>query len=305
MRVAVIGDSMLDIRRSGYSSRVSPEDPNCKVLTNANRQVDLGGAANLAKWLAGDKSLKVDLYTRYTQDEAGRDLVRLCKSADIEICPHLCCYDWGYCTTIKERVCLLDAENRLQQLVRCDQEIIKDLSSYDYYYTVKALTLNAYEMIVVADYDKGMFRGIHGEALRQVIADQKGITIVNSKCPDRWAKYSLNFLVCNAQEALQIGADVATILGKVESQCLIVTRSERGAAVYNRNWDRELPAGTAKALDVTGCGDAFTAGFAVRYLGQDKVEYLRVVDALQWGLDWAEHCLKQVGCGMPPKEGCK
>jgi bifunctional ADP-heptose synthase (sugar kinase/adenylyltransferase) len=60
-RILVVGDLMLDVRRYGTSTRTSPEDPRCRVLNLADTVYELGGAGNVARWLAAQPDVEVEL----------------------------------------------------------------------------------------------------------------------------------------------------------------------------------------------------------------------------------------------------
>lgn len=295
---------MLDIRRTGTSSRTSPEDPSCLVLTNLETKKELGGAANLARWLAAGEGTAVDLYTLYVRDRAGFDLEALCREANIRLNRSLAKLTEAYCTTVKERICLQERPGgRLRQLARCDVERLAPLTDYDYGHLMTDLTLGDYDVVVVADYDKGMFSGQHGQALQQGVAQLNGpMTVINTKRPDRWAKYRVDYLVCNSKEALQIPAGATDNYSGVEADTRIVTRSEKGVSCYWAASEWHFPSQARVVLDCTGAGDAFTAGFVLEMLrATNESRPYRLEEALQFGQEWAAHCCSLVGCGTPPR----
>ncbi len=71
---------------------------------------------------------------------------------------------------------------------------------------------------------------------------------------------------------------------------VIVTRGKEGAILYSQ--DKTLPAGTKKikALDTTGAGDAFAAGFVFKWLKGEKEE-----KCLEFANQSAFRCLKLLG----------
>lgn len=315
-RIAVIGDAMVDYRRCGSSSRVSPEDPNCQVLSDLATEVELGGAANIAYWLAEQRDVQVMLLCHWALDKTGMDLKELCRQHRIEL-SDLCLRKRGhFWTTRKERFCLMSAErDRLQHLVRCDDDTNCVMSEIEYKLIRNELVNNLFDLIVVADYDKGMFLGQHGERLAGWIGDcDRAPAIVNSKTPNRWKEFRLRALICNEREAYQSWASLpfGSPVPLARAHRLVVTRGERGV-VCNLLEDRNstvqsiwnAPSQADHVIDVTGAGDAFTAGFAYEYLrrpqlaGHAELTDSEVKRCIDQGQRWAAHCCRQIGCGQP------
>jgi len=64
-------------------------------------------------------------------------------------------------------------------------------------------------------------------------------------------------------------------------ECLVVTKGGRGATVYTRQGRLDEPAVPVEAVDTTGAGDAFAAGFLRQLAGGCPLR-----EALQAGLRW-------------------
>jgi ribokinase len=76
----------------------------------------------------------------------------------------------------------------------------------------------------------------------------------------------------------------AALVGPVEAETVALKRGERGCKVTGGGEERELPATSAEAVDTTGAGDAFAAGFL---LGGPEL-----------ALDAAARCVSRLGA-MP------
>ena len=65
---------MLDILREGTRTRTSLESNTTVILEEENRVFTLGGAANVAYWLALGTRHQISLITRYGKDDHSQSL---------------------------------------------------------------------------------------------------------------------------------------------------------------------------------------------------------------------------------------
>lgn len=304
---------MVDYRRCGMSARMSPEDPRCYVLTGMGTQIELGGAGNVAYWLAAQHDLQVTLFCHWTYDKAGFDLKKLCRQSGIEL-SDLCLRHDGYQTTQKERICIEGTDpSTFRQLVRCDQDANGNLSETEFKLIRHALRHDHFDLIVVADYQKGMFTGLDGTMLRDWLAVE-GPVIVNSKVPRGWEHLFLTALICNRDEASTSWPRRVSqsLYGLARAHRLVITQGAEGAAcnlledtdsIYGTIGN--MPSLADHVIDVTGAGDAFTAGFAAHYLRRPQMAaHASLTDSevkacIHEGQRWAAHCCRQIGCGQP------
>lgn len=288
--VLVIGDLILDIHRCGTSTRTSPEDPRCRVLNLSATTYELGGAANVARWLAATGDVDVSFLCLLGGDREGRKTHDLFAQSGIQALPMFC-----YQTTVKERICLLTGETGIEQMVRVDRDSACQMSKSNLDFARRMIEEMEPDAIVIADYGKGVFDGMCGEILRQEISGLNPLTVVNAKDPGRWSHLWVNYLICNDTEALKTWGTVTDheIVQKCLAGNFVRTRGENGVTMCARG-GRHLshPTLVDKLVDVTGAGDAFTAGFAYSMLLTNSEE-----KALSEGSLWAAHCCKHVGCG--------
>ncbi len=103
----------------------------------------------------------------------------------------------------------------------------------------------------------------------------------------------VDFLLLNEEELGLIGG-IQAALGAVGA--VAVKRGARGASYYSREMEAHCPAFAAKALDSTGAGDAFDAGFIAAALGGRGAD-----EALRWGCGAAALKIRKRGArgGLP------
>jgi hypothetical protein len=141
-----------------------------------------------------------------------------------------------------------------------------------------------------------------GEMLRNEVATTKRIRIVNAKDPSRWSDRWLNYLICNDKEALKAWGPLSDheVVQKSLAGYFVRTRGENGVSMCARGGHTLVyPTMVDEVVDVTGAGDAFTAGFAHSLVTEGWLHPEDQGKALTRGSQWAAHCCRQIGCGMP------
>ena len=262
IKVAVIGDIMLDRYISGNVERISPEAPVPINLVKSQRNV-LGGAANTAANLSSLGG-QVFIAGMRGNDRDGDTLSELLRAAGIDDTGVIVSEE--YSTTTKVRI--LGAR---QQMMRLDFETITDLTYQEEQQLaswLENLCKVGIDGIVVSDYGKGvctptLLKTIFG------LAKEYGVqTIVDPKGAD-WSKY--NGATCITPNVKELGEcvgrtlenDDATIveaaksvLADVDLDYIVATRSAKGITVIakdGRTWHN--PATQQEVFDVSGAGD--------------------------------------------------
>jgi rfaE bifunctional protein kinase chain/domain len=318
-KIAVIGDAMIDLRRWGPSSRTSPEDPNCRVIDIVGEQWELGGAANVARWLAlGQQQYEVHLICQFGFDRTGRWLQQLCAEAGVWLDTRWLRRSGDYHTTLKERLCVIDPElARIRQFVRCDRDTNMKLSAHERDGLIQHMVEDdPFDFYVIADYGKGVFNSPYSPKLLNWLGhfSCRRLVVVNSKSPDRWADVGTTALICNEEEIralkTQVGRTDNDLHAAGETDYLVVTMSDRGVRlIHHPEGEFEIIRAETKAgtvLDVTGAGDAFTAGFAYEMFRQSGTQpHMGARTWLDKGSEWAAQCCGQIGCGRPLTGGDK
>lgn len=312
--VCVVGDILLDENRMGTSRRMSPEDSTCPIIDRPTVNYNLGGAGNVAAWLAHEEVFEVVLLGLASgADDAGKKIRSLCWSR--RIAPWFLDSEGEQPgTTVKERTYLLDESGQLlRQMVRCDWD--SRLVTGERAIAQIEANLESAELIVVADYGKGVFKGEYGRKLRDLIGTRfrSTVKVANSKTPQDWEEYRLDALICNQQEA-----DTAwsgPYLERVKADYLVITRSEKGAMCFPQSRRREpipgysVPSQVTNLVDPTGAGDAFAAGFATELYGEltkqweigkrEELSSLQLEGILHKASLYAACCCQQIRAGDP------
>ena len=265
LKIAVIGDLMLDCYYYGSVGRISPEAPVPvnKVLRDAH---NLGGAGNVAANLAR-LGASVYMCAVTGRDENGAKLLTLLEKNRIEKSGVLCAP--GRRTTAKLRVIAAG-----QQMLRLDFEEIKDLSAGEEATLLSwfdRLLLAGVDGVIISDYAKGLCTPYF---CRQVIAraKERGAPVLVDPKGDSWEKYAnADFITPNVKElgeAMRRAVDNATeeveaaaleAINKYKVKSVLVTRSEKGMTFVAENESFTVSAAAREVYDVSGAGDTAAA----------------------------------------------
>lgn len=260
-RIAVIGDLMLDEYIVGDVNRVSPEAP-VPVVNVYSEKLILGGAANVIANL-NSMGTKVYPYSVIGNDENGK---KLKKELD-EICVSLD----GIIET-RERPTIV--KKRIlaghQQLLRMDWEKKHDINEVQENSLLAKIKKNIdnLDAIILSDYAKGV---LTKKLIRRIIelAREKGKIVAVDPKPSNVKNYvGATFLTPNVKEALEslsikelyVKDEVLKNVGfqlknDLELDHLVMTRSEKGIAIFEEETMLAIPTFAKEVYDVTGAGD--------------------------------------------------
>ena len=284
VRVAVIGDVMLDRYFQGEVKRISPEAP-VPVTRITKINSVLGGAANVAANLAhleckvfmggvtGDDENRVLL--EKLMDEAGIDYSGLVKSA------------------ARKTITKLRVLGGNQQMLRMDFEETGDLHPEEIIELrrwLENLLDKGLDGIIVSDYAKGV---CSDEFCQWVIAQGHAYNIpvlIDPKGAD-WQKYSgCDFITPNLKEMCEAAGcqkeneDEAVVAmaqaarEKFNIKNVVVTRSERGMSLVNSTQVLHSPATAIEVFDVSGAGDTVAATL----LASSSFSFWQPAASLSW-----------------------
>ena len=280
LRIAVIGDLMLDTYISGTASRLSQEAP-VPVLRVRSKSIRLGGAANVMRNLkALSPEAKVYAFGIVGVDEPGEKLRALLAGARINTngivgVP-------GRVTIEKQRVL---AGN--QQIVRMDFEetapIEADIRDRLIETVTAKIRTHEIDALVIEDYAKGL---IGQEMLEAVVktaraegvftaldphpgnpVQTKGISLMT---PNRAEAFALAGIYCSdpvddpaRDAALQEVA--AKIRREWAPEILLITLGHQGMALYSDKEPRGfvIPTIAREVFDVSGAGDTVISAFTL------------------------------------------
>ncbi|KUH55971.1 D-glycero-beta-D-manno-heptose-7-phosphate kinase [Megasphaera sp. DJF_B143] len=274
LRIAVIGDIMVDRYVFGKVERISPEAPVPVNRVDHIKSV-LGGAANVASNLA-NLDCNVYLAGLIGDDDNARLLRSLLDESGIDGSGLVA--RSHHATTTKMRI--LGAR---QQMVRLDFEEITpldDLETAELATWLDVCIHSGLDGVILSDYHKGV---LTDKVARQIIRTVKaaGIPILVDPKGKDWSKYDgADFVTPNMKELSECaGYEVANegsevvkaameLHKKYDFANLMVTRSEKGITVVSHNgrvWNN--PATAQEVFDVSGAGDTVAAAFLAAIAG--------------------------------------
>ncbi|QEN05686.1 D-glycero-beta-D-manno-heptose 1-phosphate adenylyltransferase [Thiospirochaeta perfilievii] len=266
----IIGDVMIDKYILGEVKRISPEAP-VPVLKVKNKKHNPGGAGNVAVNISG---LNSDVtIVGFTGRDESLDLLSLDLEGykNIELRPTI----WSRNTITKTR--LISGQ---QQIVRIDEEesfsptsleldnLLSDINNID---------LSNFNGIVLSDYAKGVCSDSVCQNVIKRAANLNIPTIVDPK-GSNWEKYKgATVLTPNLKEVGDVyGMEIPNndsevervgleLLNRFNLTNIIITRSEKGMTLINRNTTEHFPTMAKDVFDVSGAGDTVVAG-VIRFL---------------------------------------
>jgi D-beta-D-heptose 7-phosphate kinase/D-beta-D-heptose 1-phosphate adenosyltransferase len=280
--IAVIGDLMLDEYMWGSVDRISPEAP--VPVVNLTRQSSTpGGAANVAGNIQGlgDRPLLIGVVGN---DNGAAVLEWLLREKGIGTDGLL--YDNQRPTTMKTRII---AHN--QQVVRADREVKGDISIESQDQAMRILEEHKKNLkgLIISDYGKGVItRNLLGRLIEFCLKESIFIAVdpKDTNFP-RYKKVSL--ITPNHHEAgfaygMRIVDDDTLktvgngLLERLEAQSILITRGEKGMALFQAGEEVKLiPTVAKKVYDVTGAGDTVISSFVSAVAAGANLEEATVI----------------------------
>ena len=251
VRVAVIGDVMLDAYYHCDVIGFSPEDDLAPKLAVRSKSYKPGGAANVACCLSKWGS-EVGLFGVCGNDFSCETLSNILRREALErvyLYPIV-----GRPTTCKTRV----VTPQSRQAVRVDEECSKDVDSKVGETLQQALSDFHPAIVVVSDYAKGVVTsGLMRFLTEQLSGDV--LVVVDPKTPNLGFYRRVFAITPNEHEfAAFKGTDVDP---RCEATHLVVTQGSKGSVVLKGNLTENfrVPVRARAVGDPAGCGDAYVA----------------------------------------------
>jgi D-beta-D-heptose 7-phosphate kinase/D-beta-D-heptose 1-phosphate adenosyltransferase len=260
--ILVVGDIILDHYLYGTTNRISPEAPVPIVECNEEKWV-LGGAANVANNLVSIR-VKVTLAGIVGEDDNGILVKSLVKSKGIH---DLICFSKNRKTTTKTRI--ISSNNQLLRIDKEDKYPILETEETELFNKI-SLNIRNLDCIIISDYSKGLLTDILISKIIELSNQNNIKVLVDPKMPP-FIKYSGAYLIKpNKKEAmLETGVDIFNdntfsiaaqqIQATTSCKVVVITLSEDGVGIYNKNINKVLPTKAKEIFDVTGAGDTFIA----------------------------------------------
>ncbi len=260
LKVAVIGDMMLDGYFQGDVKRISPEAP-VPVVEVGNEFFRFGGAANVALNILKLEGVPLPIGV-IGYDNDGTIFTSLIN--ELKIQPDGIFVDDTRPTTSKTRVIA-----QTQHVVRIDKEskeyLNRKMQTEIYNYLEKHS--GVLDAIILEDYNKGV---LSASLIEKIIslAKLRGIIItVDPKFNNFYSYKDVTVFKPNRKEAedvlgmkIRTDEDIAAagsrILEKLNSKYVLLTLGEGGIAVFERGKkERRMPTRARRVADVSGAGD--------------------------------------------------
>lgn len=258
LRILVLGDFMLDQFLWGRVDRISPEAP-VPVVDVERESFALGGAGNVVMNINALGAQAVPLGLTGI-DSAGDHIRQLLQQAGIQ--PEIMIRSTRP-TTVKTRIIA-----HQQQVVRVDREDRAFIDNELQQQLIDAFhrTLSEVDAVLISDYSKGT---ISPELLKQILPaarDARKAVCLDPKIR-HFSSYSpVTVITPNQAEASSLlGYPIVTqqdleeagnrILKLIDCKALLITRGERGMALFTNGTLTLVPTQAREVYDVTGAGD--------------------------------------------------
>ena len=287
LRVAVVGDLMLDRYLVGDIERISPEAPVPVVLVSDRRDA-LGGAANVAANVVATGA-RCHLVGVVGTDAAGAALRTALATAGLDSSRVLSVADRP--TTTKTRIVA-----RGQQVCRVDEEVDHDLTD-PVLAQVTALALEALEqsdILLLEDYDKGTLAPTMIAVLIDRARSLNLPVVVDPKYRHFYSFAGATVFKPNRRElesALGTPIDAAapdayrSAYRRANAEHLLVTLGAEGMALVGPNEAVHVPGIRRAVYDVSGAGDTVTAWVGLALAAGATMEEAAVLANVAAGIE--------------------
>lgn len=273
IKVAVVGDVMLDTYWWGRVERISPEAPVPVVALN-KREQRIGGAGNVALNTAS-LGAETTLFTVTGDDEDADILIDLLQKQHI---------DTKYIVRSNERITTnkIRIISRNQHMLRLDAEVTDDIKKEDEQSLLSNFTsfVKRYQpsVVIFEDYNKGVLTQTLIESIIAVCRENNIVTTVDPKRKNFFSykhvdifkpnlkevKEGLNLLIENLNEE-QFRKIHEELHASLQHKISIITLSEKGLFFQKKNYAKILPSHIRNIADVSGAGDTVIAVASLVY----------------------------------------
>ncbi|NGX60527.1 MAG: Bifunctional protein HldE [Chlamydiae bacterium] len=294
VKVLVIGDFMLDAYTNGKILRISPEAP-VSVLHVHNEESRPGGAGNVVFNLSS-LGAQVSVIGRVGRDYAGEEIRNSLENEGIDVRGLVS--QKRYKTPVKNRF-IADS----QQVLRVDFETITPLPEDLEHEVIQKLPdlMEECQIVAISDYGKEFL----SHALLGVViemAKARHVPVIVDPKGNDFTKYrGATILTPNLSEAyaaarlpqdIPLDEVAVTILKTCGVEQLMITRSEEGISLFNRDGDRfDFPVRSKEVKDVTGAGDTVLSMLSIALANGLDIKYAAQLANIAAGM-----VIERIGC---------
>lgn len=292
LKVAVIGDIMLDTYWWGTVDRISPEGP-VPVVAVTKKEQRIGGAGNVAlnaRALGADVALISVIGT----DDEGKQLKDILEKNNIDT--KFILFSKDRITTNKIRII-----GRNQQMMRLDAEHTDDLEKDEEERLIrqieKYVTEKKPDVIILQDYNKGV---LTEEVIINIIALCNTHNIICTADPKRKnffafknvtlfkpnlkeVKESLHILSEEVNEKM-LSAIHQQLKEKLHHSISLITLSDKGIFYENETDSKIIPSHLRNVADVSGAGDTVIAVASLIYTATKNIHLTAEIANIAGGM---------------------
>src|ERR1035437_930626 len=292
LKVAVIGDIMLDTYWWGTVDRISPEGP-VPVVAVTKKEQRIGGAGNVAlnaRALGADVALISVIGT----DDEGKQLKDILEKNNIDT--KFILFSKDRITTNKIRII-----GRNQQMMRLDAEHTDDLEKDEEERLIrqieKYVTEKKPDVIILQDYNKGV---LTEEVIKNIIALCNTHNIICTADPKRKnffafknvtlfkpnlkeVKESLHILSEEVNEKM-LSAIHQQLKEKLHHSISLITLSDKGIFYENETDSKIIPSHLRNVADVSGAGDTVIAVASLIYTATKNIHLTAEIANIAGGM---------------------
>ena len=292
IRIAVIGDVMLDTYWWGNVSRISPEAP-VPIVALQKNELRLGGAANVALNLVALHA-QTTLISIIGNDDEGKKLLELLENQKINS---------SYIITSNQRITTNKTRiiSRNQQMMRLDTEISTDIDENLELHLLanikKYIDEENPQVIIFQDYNKGV---LTQKIIEQTIVWCKEKNIITTVDPKRKNFFSYKNVdifkpnLIEVKEGLNMLFDEVNLNllqdvhfqlhQKLHNKISFITLSEKGVFYQDDKTSNIIPTHIRNIADVSGAGDTVIAVASMVYAITKNMQLTSEVANIAGGL---------------------
>jgi rfaE bifunctional protein kinase chain/domain len=292
LKVAVIGDVMLDTYWWGKVERISPEAP-VPVVVLTSKDYRLGGAAIVALNLKAFNT-PVAMFSVIGDDDEGKLLVKRLSEEGIGTSHVLT--SSGRITTNKSRII-----SRNQQMMRLDAEMTSDLDAADENRLIDEvkhyIEMEQPQVLIFEDYNKGVLTERVITTVIEICRQNKVITTVDPKRKNFFTYQGVTIFKPNLKEvkealsllSIELTPDCLHNIHKSLSLQLhhdvsLITLSENGIFYHDTATAGIIATHIRNISDVSGAGDTVIAVASLVFAATGNVVLMAEIANIAGGL---------------------
>ncbi len=292
LKVAVVGDVMLDTYWWGNVERISPEAP-VPVVAVTKKEQRIGGAGNVALNIAS-LGATVHMLSVLGKDEDGEQLTALLHQNNINT---------KYLVQSEQRITTnkIRIISRNQHMMRLDAEMANDMVATDedrLIYTVENyIAAENPDVVILEDYNKGV---LTENVIKRIVALCKKnqiLTAVDPKRKNFFAYQGVDIFKPNLKEVKdglniireEINSSVLKdmhllLQEKLQHRISLITLSEKGVFFQQENNAAIIPTHIRSIADVSGAGDTVIAVAALVFAATADAKLMAEMANIAGGL---------------------